>query len=124
MPEDLGSYLLQPKRQTEIIASAHELAQAKALLVRRDRLRKERQSLAADLYHEDPVAFVSECIKWKEDESPTKYQLSNLKALAEKKRVAIRGPHGLGKTSTSAWAILWFAITRDAAMEDWKIPCT
>lgn len=36
--------------------------------------------------------------------------------------MAVRGPHGLGKTAIAAWAILWFALTRDG--RDWKIPTT
>lgn len=37
-------------------------------------------------------------------------------------RVSVRGPHGLGKSTLMAWAILWFALTRDG--EDWKVPVT
>jgi hypothetical protein len=44
--------------------------------------------------------------------------------LVEKKRTSTRGPHGLGKTTWNAWAILWFSTTRDAAGADWKIPTT
>lgn len=90
--------------------------------------------LAADLldppktgalaYHDDPAGFVLDCFKWEGGRGPTFYQLANLKRLAEHKRLAIRGPHGLGKTTGSAWVILWFALTRDAAGEDWKIPTT
>lgn len=42
--------------------------------------------------------------------------------LPERKRVTVRGPHGLGKTAMAAWIILWFALTRDGG--DWKIPTT
>lgn len=34
----------------------------------------------------------------------------------------MRGPHGLGKTALSAWATLWFSLTRDG--EDWKVITT
>lgn len=34
----------------------------------------------------------------------------------------MRGPHGLGKTALAAWAVLWFALTREG--EDWKIITT
>jgi hypothetical protein len=44
--------------------------------------------------------------------------------LVGRKRVAVRGPHGLGKTAVAALAILWFALTRDDAGIDWKIPTT
>lgn len=41
----------------------------------------------------------------------------------QKRRVCARAAHGAGKSSLSAWAVLWFALTRDIS-EDWKIPCT
>lgn len=38
--------------------------------------------------------------------------------------MAVRGPHGLGKTAFAAWIVLWFALTREAAGIDWKAPTT
>ncbi len=38
------------------------------------------------------------------------------------KRVAVRGPHGLGKTAVASWIVLWFALTRDGL--DWKVITT
>ena len=38
------------------------------------------------------------------------------------KRVAVRGPHGLGKTALNSWVVLWFALTREG--EDWKVITT
>jgi hypothetical protein len=91
-------------------------------------------ALAADLldppktgvlkYYHDPEGFVLNCFKWEHGKGPTEYQLANLRRLVEHRRLAVRGPHGLGKTTVSAWVILWFALTRDAAGEDWKIPTT
>lgn len=75
-------------------------------------------------YRNDPVAFVLECFNWSIDERPAAYQLEILSSLVERKRVAVRGPHGLGKTSLAAWVILWFALTRDGGDGDWKIVCT
>ncbi len=72
-------------------------------------------------YRNDPVAFVHDCIDWK-DEQPAPYQDEILELLAVNRRVAARGPHGLGKSALASWAILWFALTRDG--EDWKIPTT
>lgn len=40
------------------------------------------------------------------------------------RRVAVRGPHGLGKTALAALLVLWFASTREAAGVDWKVPTT
>jgi hypothetical protein len=73
-------------------------------------------------YRNDPEGFVLDCFTWKEGRKPTDYQLEILRAVPEKKRVCVRGPHGLGKTALSSWLILWFALTRDG--EDWKMPCT
>jgi hypothetical protein len=73
-------------------------------------------------YREAPALFVQECFTWEAGEGPTSYQLEILEQLPKRRRVAIRGPHGLGKTALASWVILWFALTRDG--EDWKIPCT
>ena len=53
---------------------------------------------------------------------PAPYQREIMEALPAKRRVAVRGPHGLGKTALASWMILWFALTRDGA--DWKIITT
>lgn len=73
-------------------------------------------------YLHDPAAFVVDCIRWKNKEHPADYQLDILRALVQHKRVSVRGPHGLGKTSLQAWIVLWFALTRDGT--DWKIITT
>ncbi|MGI9146922.1 MAG: hypothetical protein ACR2IK_10285 [Chloroflexota bacterium] len=73
-------------------------------------------------YRNDPVLFVRECFVWRAGEHPTAYQEDVLRRLVEHRRIAVRGPHGLGKTTVAAWAILWFALTRDG--EDWKIATT
>jgi hypothetical protein len=87
---------------------AHELADEAA----KARLRR---------YRDDPACFVLECLKWNDGEGPTPYQLEVLRELPEYKRVALRGPHGLGKTALAAWIVLWFALTRDAMPAgDWK----
>ena len=75
-------------------------------------------------YHDDPAAFVRDCIAWRPHERPTRYQEEILAGLPHHRRVAVRGPHGLGKTALGAWVVLWFALTRDAAEEDWKAPTT
>lgn len=73
-------------------------------------------------YRHDPKGFVHDCFKWKEGEGPTFYQDEVLDTLLPKKRIAVRGPHGLGKTTFVAWLVLWFALTRDG--EDWKVLTT
>lgn len=77
-----------------------------------------------DRYHDDPVAFATELVDWPEGESLSPYQADGLARLQRKRRLAKRGPHGLGKTTEASLAVLWFALTRDAAGEDWKIPTT
>jgi sorbitol-specific phosphotransferase system component IIA len=72
-------------------------------------------------YFNDPVAFLEDCIDWKDDHRAP-YQEEIMRDLITKGRVCVRGPHGLGKTAMMAWVILWFALTRDG--EDWKIPTT
>lgn len=46
---------------------------------------------------------------------PTAYQEKILRALVEHRRVAVHGPHGLGKTALASWFVLWFMTvhTRD-----------
>jgi hypothetical protein len=75
-------------------------------------------------YLDDPVAWVHDVIRWGHGEGPTEYQDRILAALAEHHRVAVRGPHGLGKTALDAWVVLWFATTREQARRDWKLPTT
>lgn len=73
-------------------------------------------------YRDMPDQFALDCIDWKSGENLTNYQLEILRCIPEKKRVSVRGPHGLGKTALAAITILWFALTRDG--EDWKIATT
>ena len=75
-------------------------------------------------YYNDPVAFAADCINWGDGDGLTAYQEEILGSLPERKREAVRGPHGLGKSSLSAIAVLWFALTRDAAGVDWKVVTT
>ena len=76
------------------------------------------------LYHDNPAGFVKHCIKWKPGEAPAKYQLGNVDLLAKRKRIVVRAPRRAGKTASNAMTILWFALTRDAAGEDWMIVVT
>lgn len=74
-------------------------------------------------YWDDPSGFVNDCIVWgPKDRGPADYQEDVLRLLGDHKRVSVRGPHGLGKTTLAAWILLWFALTRDGL--DWKIPTT
>lgn len=72
----------------------------------------------------DPATWARECVMWPPGQAPTPYQDRIMTALADHHRVAVRGPHGMGKTTTAALTILWFATTRDALAVDWKIVAT
>ncbi|WP_284576789.1 hypothetical protein [Streptomyces sp. 2P-4] len=119
------------------MATAKELEQHVRDLVRagdvatlravRDRVASRRTQKAARRairYMRDPVGWARDVIAWKPGQSLTTYQADAIGLLPEKKRVAIRGPHGLGKTGMAALVVLWFATTRDAAGIDWKILTT
>lgn len=80
--------------------------------------------VGAALYHDDPVGFIKECFIWEADREPTEYQLELAGLIVKEHRVSVCGPHGLGKTALASWLILWFALTRDALNEDWKVPTT
>ena len=73
-------------------------------------------------YRAAPLAFVRDCFLWRPGEGPSAYQAEVLEELPARRRVCLRGPHGLGKTSLAAWIVLWFALTSDG--EDWKAVCT
>lgn len=75
-------------------------------------------------YYSDPGGFAREAILWPSGHGPAPYQSEALNAIPERHRVSVRGPRGLGKTTLSALAILWFVITRDAAGVDWKVGTT
>ena len=71
-------------------------------------------------YRLNPAAFVSDLIQFPEGEKPTKYQIEVLEELPVQKRIAGRGPHGLGKTALASWIVLWAVMTSD----DVKVPTT
>jgi len=79
----------------------------------------------AEVYGNDPARFVHECFHWPEGKGPTAYQHEVLTELPIRRRIAMRGPHSLGKTALASWVILWFALTRDAMPGgDWKVVST
>jgi len=71
-------------------------------------------------YRDDPAGFVLDCLNFPSGGGPKPYQLEILEQLPKKKRISIRGPHGLGKTATAAWIVLWAVLTS----EDVKTPTT
>lgn len=75
-------------------------------------------------YVNDPAAFFHDCINWRRQEGATFYQDQSAAELVQYKRLAERGPHGLGKTMMASLLIHWFALTRDGDEDDWKIVTT
>jgi hypothetical protein len=88
------------------------------------RQRSEQVSSTLAGYLDDPLAFIDNCVVFRPGGGLTAYQREIIESLVTKKRVAVRGPHGLGKTTTSALIILWFSLTREAAGRDWKCVAT
>lgn len=62
-------------------------------------------------YRDDPVGFVRHVLGVR----PEPYQEEVLRACAEDPRVAWRAAHGVGKTATLAWILLWWLLTRPFA---------
>lgn len=92
---------------------------------------KLEASDARTRWHDDPAAFVRDAFRWSESGSkgggvkaPAEYQTCALASLQKSAKLAVRSPHGAGKTTVAAWAILWFAVTRELAGEDWKVITT
>lgn len=75
-------------------------------------------------FYHSPSLFAGECIDWRKGNGLTPYQTEILDAVPLHKRVAVRGPHGLGKTTNAALLVLWFALTREQAGIDWKVATT
>lgn len=73
-------------------------------------------------YRDDWLAAARDCFTWPEGKDLTPYQAEILDTLPKAGRMAVRGPHGLGKTALAALVILIFALTSDG--EDWKIITT
>lgn len=84
----------------------------------------DEKASQARAFLNDPAAWIETHINWGDDEGLTPYQIEVAAALPVHKRVAVRGPHGLGKTGLAAIVILWFAITREQAQLDWKVLTT
>jgi hypothetical protein len=70
-------------------------------------------------YFYDPVGFMRDCIKWEEGQVLFPYQIDVANRLVQNKRLAVRGPRGLGKSMIAALLIWWYALTREG--KNWKI---
>jgi len=76
--------------------------------------------LWARAYRWRPADFARDNIAWAAGEGLETYQAEALDTLVDAGRLAIRSPHGVGKTTTDALAVLWFALTRDGLPGSWK----
>lgn len=62
-----------------------------------------------DKYRDDPVSFVREVLGVEPDE----WQVEFLEAISRgERRLAVRSSHGVGKSTTSSWAAIWYLLTR------------
>ena len=60
-------------------------------------------------YRDDPVLFVMEVLGV--DTDP--WQVDFLQAIARgDRKISVRSGHGVGKSTGSSWAMLWFFMTR------------
>lgn len=88
-----------------IVAMVHE---AREEAERRLASRK----MGADLsrFQGDLLGFLDAAFEWREGEGPTPYHRDIGGLLMERRKAAVHGPHGLGKTAFAAWAILWAVL--------------
>lgn len=112
------------RRQVQTLVAAGDVAALRALRARVQAGRSQRSAQRVLRYMHDPVGWARDCIDWGDGDGLTPYQEDSLGALPTRRRVAVRGPHGLGKTGMAAVAVLWFATTREAAEIDWKVITT
>ena len=72
-------------------------------------------------YRDDRVAFVHDCIEWKDGQKPASYQDEIFGMIDANQRVAVRSLRGGGKTAMEAMNIIHFVATHEG--DDWKAPC-
>lgn len=71
-------------------------------------------------YEHDRVAFIHDCLIPMTGEGYAPYQVEIMGLLDMNTHVAVRGPHGLGKTAMASWVVLHGILTS----EDVKVPTT
>ena len=79
--------------------------------------RDEELGQNLDPYAGRPLAFIIEVLR----AEPTGYQREIIEKLFARRRMAVRSPHGAGKTSLAAWVVLYGLAT---FMGDYKIVTT
>jgi hypothetical protein len=112
------------EQQIDTLVRAGDVQALRALRDRIQAQHSKKTSRRALRYMSDPVGWARDCVNWEEGKGLTAYQEDILGALPTRRRVAVRGPHGLGKTGMAAISVLWFATTREAGGIDWKVLTT
>ena len=59
-------------------------------------------------YRNDPVLFAREVLK----AEPEDEQIQMLNSVRDNRMTAVKAGHGVGKTTSLSWIILWFMFTR------------
>lgn len=84
----------------------------------------DRVARRFEKYLYDPAGWARQFVNLGANKELADYQGRILQALTEHRRVAVRGPHGLGKSFSAALTVLWFALTREQQGWDWKVVIT
>ena len=75
-------------------------------------------------YYSDFPGFARDCVAWPEGGGMYPYQTDIGDLLVKHNRASLRSLRGAGKSMTAAMVVWWFALTRDAAGQDWKVVTT
>lgn len=90
-----------------MIPGAMTLAEQElAALVELEQLRAKLAAIRGKgvaAYVHDPVGFIRDCVKFKPGQGLASYQAEIIGDLPRFKRIAVRGPRGLGKALRRAW---------------------
>jgi hypothetical protein len=120
------------RRRVEALVQAGDV---RALRQLRDTLvaaqHRKKVTNAAVRYLRDPVAFSREVITWAPGEGLAPYQEDTMAALPVKRRVAVRGPHGLGKAlhcnvripTPTGWSTIGELRPGDELFDEHGKPC-
>src|SRR5690625_354764 len=89
-----------------------------------ERRRRSRLEGFVNAYYNDRVGFLYDIFDWDHPnlngDRPAPYQEEIVAGFDRQDRWSVRGPHGLGKTAMVSWLVWHWALTREAAQQDWK----